>query len=36
VLLQSDAKTLSDKDAAKFLDRLGRLAGELGGELRRE
>ena len=36
VLLQSDSKTLTDKDAAKFLQRLDRLAGELGGELRKE
>jgi phenylalanyl-tRNA synthetase beta chain len=36
VLLQSDSKTLTDKDAAKFITRLERLAGELGGELRSE
>ncbi len=36
VLLQSDSKTLSDKDAAKFLQRLDRLAADLGGELRKE
>ncbi len=36
VLLQSDSKTLTDKDAAKFISRLERLAGELGGELRSE
>ena len=36
VLLQSDTKTLTDKDAAKFIGRLERLAGELGGELRSE
>jgi phenylalanyl-tRNA synthetase beta chain len=36
VLLQSDAKTLTDKEQAKFLDRLARAAEELGGELRRE
>jgi phenylalanyl-tRNA synthetase beta chain len=36
VILQSDARTLTDKDAQKFLDRLQRLAVELGGELRKE
>ena len=36
VLLQSEARTLTDKDGQKFLDRLQRLAVELGGELRRE
>lgn len=36
VLLQSDTKTLSDKDGQKFLDRLERAAGELGAELRRQ
>lgn len=36
VLLQSETKTLTDKDAAKFIQRLDRLAGELGGELRKE
>jgi len=36
VLLQSDQKTLTDKDAAKFLQRLDRLATELGAELRKE
>ncbi|MFT7487382.1 MAG: phenylalanyl-tRNA synthetase beta chain, partial [Candidatus Paceibacteria bacterium] len=36
VLLQSDKKTLTDKDAAKFISRLERLAGDLGGELRSE
>ena len=36
VLLQSDAKTLSDEDAAKFLGRLERAVAERGGELRRQ
>jgi phenylalanyl-tRNA synthetase beta chain len=36
VLLQSDKKTLTDKDAAKFIARLERAARELGGELRSE
>ena len=36
VLLQSPNKTLSDKEAQKFLDRLERGAEKLGGELRRE
>jgi phenylalanyl-tRNA synthetase beta chain len=36
VLLQSPDKTLSDKDAAKFLSRLERGVADLGGELRRE
>ncbi|MFT7671175.1 MAG: phenylalanyl-tRNA synthetase beta chain [Planctomycetota bacterium] len=36
VLLQSDQKTLTDKDAAKFIKRLERAAQELGGELRSE
>lgn len=36
VLLQSPKKTLSDKEAHKFLDRLERGAEGLGGELRRE
>ncbi len=36
VLLQSDKKTLTDKDAAKFIGRLERAAKELGGELRSE
>lgn len=35
VLLQSSTKTLSDKDGAKFLDRLERALGELDAELRR-
>ena len=33
--LQSDKRTLSDKDCAKFLDRLERGLGESGAELRR-
>jgi phenylalanyl-tRNA synthetase beta chain len=33
--LQSDKRTLSDKDCAKFLDRLERALGESGAELRR-
>jgi phenylalanyl-tRNA synthetase beta chain len=33
--LQSDKRTLSDKDCAKFLDRLERGLGEAGAELRR-
>ena len=36
VLLQAPDKTLSDKEAAKFLGRLERLMGELSGELRKE
>jgi len=36
VLLQSDKKTLSDKEGQKFLDRLERAATELGAELRRQ
>ena len=36
VTLQSNARTLSDKDEAKFLDRVERQIQELGGELRRE
>jgi phenylalanyl-tRNA synthetase beta chain len=36
VLLQSDQKTLTDADAAKFIQRLERAAAELGGELRSE
>ena len=35
VLLQSDNKTLSDKDEQKFLKRFEHLIGEIGGELRR-
>ena len=34
VLLQSDAKTLTDKDEQKFLKRFERLVSEAGGELR--
>ncbi|MCA8978916.1 MAG: phenylalanine--tRNA ligase subunit beta [Planctomycetes bacterium] len=36
VLLQSDAKTLTDADGQKFLGRLERGCERLGGELRRE
>lgn len=36
VLLQSDAKTLTDGDGQKFLGRLERAAERLGGELRRD
>lgn len=36
VLLQSDKKTLTDADAQKFIKRLQRAAGDLGGELRSE
>ena len=36
VLLQSDQKTLTDKDAQKFFKRLERAVGDLGGELRTE
>lgn len=36
VLLQSDAKTLTDEDGQKFLGRLERACERLGGELRRE
>ncbi len=36
VLLQSDQKTLTDKDAQKFIKRLERAAADLGGELRSE
>ncbi len=36
VLLQAEDRTLSDRDAAKFLARLEREAAPLGGELRRE
>jgi len=36
VVLQAAERTLSDADVAKFLARLERQAGELGGELRRE
>ncbi len=35
-LLESETKTLPGKDEAKFITRLERLAGELGGELRSE
>lgn len=35
VELQAQDRTLSDKDGAKFLDRLERLCTDLGGELRR-
>ena len=35
VLLQSDTKTLTDKDEQKFLQRFERLVGEAGGELRK-
>ena len=35
VLLQSDRKTLSDKDGQKFLSRLERMLADAGGELRR-
>ena len=35
VLLQSQTKTLTDKDAQKFLSRVERAVAELGGELRR-
>jgi len=34
VLLQSETKTLTDKDEAKFLKRFERLASEAGFELR--
>ena len=34
VLLQSDKKTLTDKDEQKFLQRFERLVSEAGGELR--
>ncbi len=36
VLLQSDERTLTDQDTARFLARLERSLAELGGELRRE
>ena len=36
VLLQSDTKTLGEKDMAKFLQRVGGAAQRLGGELRSE
>jgi phenylalanyl-tRNA synthetase beta chain len=36
VLLQSDQKTLGEKDMNKFLKRVEGAAGRLGGELRRE
>ena len=36
VLLSSDQRTLTDKDAAKFIGRLERAARDLGGELRSE
>jgi len=35
VLLQSDKKTLTDKDEQKFLQRFEKLVSEAGGELRR-
>jgi phenylalanyl-tRNA synthetase beta chain len=35
VLLQSDAKTLTDKDEQSFLKRFEQLVAEAGGELRR-
>jgi len=35
VLLQSDTKTLTDKEAQKFLGRVERLVADLGGELRK-
>ena len=35
VLLQSENKTLSDQDGAKFLGRLERLLSNLGAELRK-
>ncbi|MCR9094961.1 MAG: phenylalanine--tRNA ligase subunit beta [bacterium] len=35
VLLQSETKTLSDKDEAKFLKRFEKLVGDAGGELRK-
>jgi phenylalanyl-tRNA synthetase beta chain len=35
VLLQSDRKTLTDKDEQKFLQRFEKLVSEAGGELRR-
>lgn len=35
VLLQSENKTLTDKEAQKFLSRVERAVGELGGELRK-
>jgi phenylalanyl-tRNA synthetase beta chain len=36
VLLQSDAGTLGEKETGKFLSRVEHLAGQLGGELRKE
>ena len=36
VTLQSDSRTLTDQDVAKFLERVEREVGTLGGELRRE
>jgi phenylalanyl-tRNA synthetase beta chain len=36
VLLQSESRTLTDIDVAKFLERLGREIESLGGELRKE
>jgi phenylalanyl-tRNA synthetase beta chain len=36
VLLQSDQRTLGEEDGRKFLERVERAAGSLGGELRRE
>ena len=35
VLLQSDARTLTDQDEQKFLQRFEKLVAEAGGELRR-
>ena len=36
VELLSDARTLTDQDVAKFLERVAREVQTLGGELRRE
>ena len=36
VLLRSDARTLTDQDVAKFLERVEREVQAIGGELRRE
>ena len=36
VVLRSETKTLTDKDAAKFLTRSEKAAERLGGELRRD
>jgi hypothetical protein len=35
VLLQSDEKTLTDKDEQKFLQRFEKLVSKAGGELRK-